>query len=98
MINPYYFLAAALILFVIGCLGVQLFTVWIRKLLAIQTIISALILIILTFTKVHQANREVILLVIMVIIISCYLSLLTVICFSKTLDHPSSQPLDPEHQ
>jgi NADH:ubiquinone oxidoreductase subunit K len=98
MINPYFLLAAALILFLIGSLGVQLFTVWIRKLLSIQTIISAIILIILIFAQAHQTNKEVILLVIIVIIISSYLTLLTVIYFSKASKDQSHQPPDPENQ
>jgi len=97
MINSYFLLAAALILFLIGSLGVQLFTVWIRKLLAIQTIISALILIILIFAQAHQANKDAILLIIMVIIISSYLTLLTVIYFSKASKDQSDQPLDSEN-
>jgi len=98
MINPDFLLAAALILFLIGSLGVQLFTVWIRKLLSIQTITSALILIILIFAQAHLANKAAVLLVIMVIIISSYLTLLTVIYYSKASKDQSHQPLDPENQ
>ena len=98
MINPDFLLAAALILFLIGSLGVQLFTVWIRKLLSIQTIITSLILIILIFAQAHLANKEAALLVIMVIIISSYLTLLTVIYYSKASKDQSHQPLDPENQ